>query len=372
MLGGKGTRSTGDRDVQWRPTHFAITHRRTRAGHPFAAGVLLGLLLLLGLCVREGSAEPSKLILALGDDSYIPADAVNASTGAAVKTELGNRELVEFAVVILSNIAYDVVPRAVRERLPEFLQHGGSLLITGGPNAFGSGGYQSIASLIPFEIRGRTDWVAAPFKAVIPLQPNHPILSGVTFRTVGTFNDLNPKRSGAVEIAHYAGGATFDESGKIVSSRFPSPLIAEQRVGQGTVLGVAFDIGREIRSGWSDGTHFVQNALTYLTARSPLKPRTTADLLQAFLRWQESCDEELRRGRTGGAVWRGAAADCRRQLAERRYPHMDLVDLWLQERLKIAEQVDNGELSAPEGGLRIKALNTRITTVIEQREKSGR
>ena len=217
--------------------------------------IVIGVLLGVGLWLYSATAEPPKLVLALGDGSYVPAEAV---MGAQVANELGDRDLMEFAVVILSNIPYNQLPGAVQERLTEFLDQGGSLLITGGPNAYGSGGYQPMAAFVPFEIRARDDWHSVPFKEVIPIQPDHPILRGVTFRTVGSFNDLNPK-AGAVEIAQYAGGGTG----------FPSPLIAELRVGQGTVVGVALDLGRELQNGWRDGNRFVQNLLTYLVTRSP-------------------------------------------------------------------------------------------------------
>ncbi len=217
--------------------------------------MLMGVLLGVSLWWCSAAAEPTKLVLALGDNSYVPTEAV---MGAQVANELGDRDLMEFAVVILSNIPYNQLPGAVQERLTEFLDQGGSLLITGGPNAYGSGGYQPMAAFVPFEIRTRDDWRSVPFKEVIPIQPDHPILRGVTFRTVGSFNDLNPK-AGAVEIAQYAGGGTG----------FPSPLIAEQRVGQGTVVGVALDLGRELQNGWRDGNRFVQNLLTYLVTRSP-------------------------------------------------------------------------------------------------------
>ena len=217
--------------------------------------IVIGVLLGVGLWLYSATAEPTKLVLALGDGSYVPAEAV---TGAQVANELGDRDLVEFAVVILSNIPYNQLPGAVQEHLTEFLDQGGSLLITGGPNAYGSGGYQAMAALVPFEMRATHDWRSHPFKQVIPIQPGHPILRGVIFRTVGSFNDLNPK-AGAVEIAQYAGGGTG----------FPSPLIAELRVGQGTVVGVALDLGRELQNGWRDGNRFVQNLLTYLVTRSP-------------------------------------------------------------------------------------------------------
>ena len=237
--------------------------------------VLTGLLLGLILFLRPVGAESAKLILVLGDDSYLPAEAVKAWTGAEVKKELEEHELLEFAMVILSNIPYGGLPGAVQERLAEFISRGGSLLITGGPNSYGSGGYQAVASLIPFVIRGEQDWVAAPFRNILPLQPQHPIFEGVTFRTVGNFNDLNPKKPGATELAHYVGAG----------GKYPSPLIAEQRVGQGTVVGVAFDLGLELRNGW-DGTRFLQNVLTYLVERSPLKPRTKESSVQRFSRWQ--------------------------------------------------------------------------------------
>jgi len=315
---------------------------------------LLGLLLGLLIFPRPGAAEPSKLILALGDDSYFSAEAVRAWTNAEVKNELGERDLLEFAVVILSNIPYAAVPTAVQERLPESVSEGGSLLITGGPSSFGSGGYQAIAPLVPFQFLGTDDWHAFPFKMVLPLQPNHPIVQGVTFRPTGTFNDLNPK-PGAKEIARYAGGRLY-----------PSPLINEQQVGQGTVVGVALDLSREV-NGWEDGNRFVQNLFVYLVNRSPLKPRTGEYLSQTFSRWQESCDRELRRALVGGYVWSTTATDCRRELAEDRFPYMDLADQWLMKRLEIARRVDEGELSTEAGNLELQKINLEIQTQIERR-----
>ncbi|MFQ5655929.1 MAG: hypothetical protein ACE5G5_00125 [Candidatus Methylomirabilales bacterium] len=228
--------------------------------------LLIGLLLGLGLWTNAGAAEPSKLILALGDLSYMSPDAVRAWTNAEARNELGDRELLEFAVVILSNVPYAAVPADVQERLPEFVSKGGSLLITGGPNSFGSGGYQAIAPLVPFEFRGTDDWHAFPFKAVFPLQKNHPFFQGVTFRVMGTFNDLNPK-PGATILAEYAGGRVATGA-----AFFQSPLINEQQVGQGIVIGVAFDLGREV-NGWIDGNRFVRNVIVYLVDRSPLTPK---------------------------------------------------------------------------------------------------
>ncbi len=334
--------------------------------------VLAGLFVCLVFLLGEAAAGPSKLILVLGDDSYIPAEAVQTLTGAQITRELGERDIIEFAVVIFSNIPYDLLSREAHEGLLEFLSRGGSLLITGGPNSYGTGGYQPIAPLLPMKIRGAQDWIAAPFKVVIPLQPEHPVLEGVTFRTIGAFNDLNPK-PGAVEIARYAGGGGRRRlpSGEKVGAKFPSPMIAEQHVGNGTVLAIAFDVGREILNGWAGGLRFVQNVLTYLVERSPLKPWTPQHISQAFLRWQEACDRSLRYSVVGGLYWEHTAADCRDKLAKDHYPHMDLIDLWLAERLAIAERVDRREFSAEEGGRHIHELNARILAEIQRRQEDS-
>lgn len=235
-----------------------------------AIRMLMVLVLGLSLTLRPGTAIASKLVLALGDASYLSPASVTAWTGADVELVLGEYEVDEFAVVILSNISYAAIPEPVRQSLSDFLGRGGSLLITGGPNGYGSGGYQPIADILPFQIYAEQDWRAHPFKAVIPLQPGHPILQGVTFRTVGNFNDLNPK-AGAVELGRYAGGRVV--GGFRGGAVFQSPLIAEQTAGSGTVVGIAFDLGQEVQSDWADGSLFLQNLLTYLVSRSPLEPQ---------------------------------------------------------------------------------------------------
>lgn len=223
----------------------------------------LGLALLMILVVAGPAAAaepPPKLVLSLGDTSYLSEDAV-AQAGAALRTELGEFGLDEYSLLILANVPLAAVPGEIREGLPDYLSKGGSLLLTGGPGAFGSGGYEAIASILPFGLRGGGDWRANPFKPVLLLEPGHPIFAGVTFPTVGAFNDLNP-RPGASELAQYPGGG-----------KFVSPLIAEAGVGSGAVVGVAFDLGAEIRGGWAAGSQFAQNLVKYLVDRSPLVPK---------------------------------------------------------------------------------------------------
>ena len=228
----------------------------------------LGLALLMVLVVAGPAAAAEhlpKLVLALGDTSYLREDVV-AEAGATLRTEVGEFGLDEYSLLVLANVPLAAVPSAVREGLPGFLSKGGSLLLTGGSGAFGSGGYEAIAPILPFGLRGGADWRANPFKPVLLLQPGHAIFAGVSFPTIGAFNDLNP-RPGASELAQYHGGGT------VSGAKFSSPLVAEAGFGPGSVVGVAFDLGAEIRGGWGMGPQFVRNLVKYLVDRSPLVPK---------------------------------------------------------------------------------------------------
>lgn len=225
----------------------------------------VALLVLLAPGPAAAAQHLPRLVLALGDTSYLSEEAV-AEAGAALRTGLGEYALEEYSLVVLANVPLAAVPGEVLEGLPDFLGKGGSLLLTGGPGAFGSGGYEAIAPFLPFRLRGGADWRASPFKPVLLLQASHPIFAGVTFQTIGAFNDLNP-HPGASELAQYQGGGT------VAGAKFSSPLIAEVRFGSGSVLAIAFDLGAEIRGGWGSGPQFARNLVRYLVERSPLQPK---------------------------------------------------------------------------------------------------
>jgi hypothetical protein len=211
--------------------------------------------LLLALPATAGAGSPR--VLALGSLGFLDAGA--ASVGAEVLQELREERLADVAVVLLANIQFRSLPGSVQQGLMEYVQGGGALWLTGGPQAFGSGGYQAVAGLLPFELRHASDWRAIPFRPPVALQPGHPILAGVQFGTIGAVNDMNP-RAGAVEILRAAGG------GSAGTGSYPYPLIAEIAVGAGRVLGVAFDPNE--LGGMPDRARFVDNALRYLLASS--------------------------------------------------------------------------------------------------------
>jgi len=218
--------------------------------------LVTGMALLLALTWLPAMAAQTsaRLILALGNTGFLDPQAIQAATGAAVKTEMGKLKLKDFSVLVLANVAFPALPAAVQQGLTQYVSNGGALLITGGPQSFGSGGYQAVASLIPFQIRSSDDW-----REPVPLQPGHPILTGVRFITIGSLNDMNP-RPDVTEILRAPGGART----------YPSPLIAEMSVGAGRVVGIAFD--PNTLAGMQDRDLFVRNTLGYLLSASRIGP----------------------------------------------------------------------------------------------------
>ncbi|MBI3781024.1 MAG: hypothetical protein HY278_08225, partial [candidate division NC10 bacterium] len=205
------------------------------------AGTILRLLLI---CPPDSSARTGPMILSLGDDSYLTWAEVESRSGAVVKRELGESPLTDFSLLVLSNISYASLPEAVRDGLQGYLSHGGSVLVTGGQQSYGSGGYAGteLADLLPLR-PSRDDFGYHPYGPTLLLQPGHPIFKGVEIPTMGFFNELE-LNGGAVEIAQYRKAfartiivdpgnpaRTVIEGG---GARLPMPLIAERSVGAGS------------------------------------------------------------------------------------------------------------------------------------------
>ena len=227
--------------------------------------LVAGLLLAIGWASIAAAGQPARTILVLGDAAYINDASVQQATGAAISRDPGT-PLQDVAVLVLANIALPSLPQPIRDGLVNYVSSGGAALITGGARSFGSGGYKTVAPLIPFEIRSDNDWRFIAFRPPVPLQPGHPILAGVSFITVGTINDMNP-RPDALEILQSAGGGRAVGPGQVGGGGgFLYPLIAEVSVGSGRVIGIAFDLNDF--AGMRDRDHFVQNTLTYLLATS--------------------------------------------------------------------------------------------------------
>ena len=236
-----------------RPLKIFFRGSSTQVG---LVATILGLS-LVGQC--DLWAQGNRVILSLGDDSYITWSEVEARTGAAVKGELGDLPLSEFSVLALSNVSYASLPEAVRDGLQEYLARGGSVLVTGGKHSYGSGGYAGteLGDLLPLR-PSRDDWLPHPFGPTLILQPGHPILKGIEIPTMAFFNELH-LNGGAVEIAQY-----------VKTRRLPWPLIAERSLGGGALLAIALDM--TLTGDWNDRDRFAQNCIEYLLQQSRIEP----------------------------------------------------------------------------------------------------
>jgi len=221
----------------------------------------LAVLLAFGLFSSLAGAQSPRMILALGNTGFLNPGDIQVATGAEVKQDMERFEPKHFAVIVLANVAYAALPAAVQQGLEQYVNGGGTVLITGGAQSFGSGGYQVVASILPFQIRSTNDWRFTAFRSPVLIQPSHPILVGLSFSPIGTLNDLNP-RGDAAEILQSAGGG-------VAGPRYP--LIAEVASGAGRVLGVAFDLNEF--GGMPDRGLFVRNAIAYLLGASRIQAR---------------------------------------------------------------------------------------------------
>lgn len=228
--------------------------------------VLAGVLWALSAPSLIAAAESPRMILALGNTGFLDAAGIQAATGAVVRMDPEQYQLKDFAVVVLANVAFTTLPGVVQQGLAQYVNDGGAVLITGGASSFGSGGYQAVASILPFEIRSTSDWRFSPFRPPVPLQPGHPILAGVTFIPVGNLNDMNP-RPDATEILQAAGGGSAARRiGGSGGGSFPYPLIAELSSGAGRVIGIAFDLNEF--AAMPDRNLLVRNTMAFLLAAS--------------------------------------------------------------------------------------------------------
>ena len=228
---------------------------------------VIGLLLAIGWAPIAQSGQSSRAILVLGNAAFVNDASVQQATGAVVSRDPG-MPLQDVAVLVLANAPFSSLPQPIQDGLVDYVDGGGAVLITGGAHSFGSGGYKAVAPIVPFEIRSDNDWRFIAFRPPIPLQPGHPIISGVTFITIGTVNDMNP-RPGALEILQSAGGGSAGlraGGGVTGGGSYLYPLIAEVAAGSGRVVGIAFDLND--LAGMRDRDLFVQNTLTYLLATS--------------------------------------------------------------------------------------------------------
>ena len=259
-----------------------------------------------------GAPPPSqRVILSFGNDQFIPKAAAESLTGARFQSDFsGLRYLDDASVIVLADIAYAQLPAILQASLADWVNLGGSLLVTGGNNAFGFGGYAGtpLGNILPLR-PGPTDSTGHGFSATYVLNPSHPLFSGVTAATMANFNETSVTGDATPLLEYrgaskggFAGGgmtgsgrafgqggagipggigqggvpntniATINTQGGIQGGgRASFPLAAERRQGKGTVLAIALDMNAT--GEWRDRETFAVNVIRYLLDQSQLPNR---------------------------------------------------------------------------------------------------
>ena len=279
--------------------------------------VVVAFLCLPGLAASaQVPAQPprgsERVILSLGNDGFVPKAAIQATTDARFQSDLaGLRFLDEVSVIVLADIPFAGLPAVLQSSLVKWVELGGSLLVTGGNNSFGLGGYAEtpLGGILPLVPRG-ADRLGHGFSPTFVLQPNHPIFAGVTTTTMANFNETM-LAGDATLLLEYRGAskggvagsgmtgsgkgfgllgapgigvpggvgqggipntviATINTEGGIQGGgRAILPLVAERRQGQGLVVAIALDMNAA--GEWQDRDRLMANTIRYLLEQSKLR-----------------------------------------------------------------------------------------------------
>ena len=183
----------------------------------------------------------ARIILSLGNDQFIPKAAIEGTTGARFQSDFaGLRFLDEVSVIVLADIGFAQLPPLLQSSLVRWVELGGSLLVTGGDNSFGLGGYagSSLAPLFPL-VPNPSDRTNHSFSPTYILNQSHPIFGGVTTSTMAIFNETALAGDAAL-LLEYRGvskggfaGAGMTGSGKTFVTTI-NPVTKQAQVTFGT------------------------------------------------------------------------------------------------------------------------------------------
>jgi len=189
----------------------------------FALGVVGGVWPGPGPAAGQSLAQRTeRIILSLGNDQFIPKAAIEATTDARFQSDLrGLRFLDEVSVIVLADLPYDRLPAPLQANLAAWVELGGSLLVTGGNNSFGLGGYGEtpLGEISPLRpIKG--DKTGHSFSPVFVLSEGHPLFAGVTTAPMAFFNETTLVGDGRLLLEYRgAGKAGFTGAGMTGSGR---------------------------------------------------------------------------------------------------------------------------------------------------------
>ena len=171
-------------------------------------------------------------------------------------------ELFQYNAVVLSDVNYKAIGETGVEMLCDYVEQGGSLLVTGGPYAFGNGEFEGTRLLeaLPVQLSGPFDLHWAGKGRSWPLTPAaapHPLLAGVSF-------DPGPRVFWRHFVAPKAGAEVVLEAGD-------QPAVVLGRCGRGKVAVLTLSPTGEANPGevewwaWGGWPQLVKNLFTWLS-----------------------------------------------------------------------------------------------------------
>ncbi|MDD5655712.1 MAG: glutamine amidotransferase [Elusimicrobia bacterium] len=193
--------------------------------------------------------------------------------------EIFVRTLAQFDLFILENFsaARFRLPASYLAALKSFVSAGGALLVIGGENAFGQGGYRGspLEDILPVALSNRQpDFVPGPFRAK-PAAPSHPLV-----QLYDTPEESRLAWGALPELDGYARFASVRPGASVLAvhpearadSGEPLPIFAVREYGRGKVMLVSSDSTWRWRLGaaldWRAGSfygRFWTRAVQYLT-----------------------------------------------------------------------------------------------------------
>jgi len=225
--------------------------------------------------------------------------------------ELSDEQLARFKIVILGDLEAEALAAPRARTLLKFVENGGSLVLLGGPAAWGPNGYAAteLRQLLPVQ----RDAVRPPEQGTFAVRLTaegmvHPVLAAAT----GTWDRLPP-------VLSVFGGATLATGASALlaaeAAGQTAPLLVVQRYGEGKVAAVLTDSlwrwqldpgpGRPYAVLWNQLLHWLS---PYESEVAPYEIELTTASEQAFL--GEALALEARISGAGGAAPEPTATVC--------------------------------------------------------------
>ena len=160
---------------------------------------------------------------------------VNLDDRGGQQLDLSPHGLANNAVIILGDLAPDALPPEDWRNLRDFVDHGGGLVMLGGPNSFASAqfGKTAVADLLP--VRGPIDFREGNFGVDITDEGLHSPVFGPVFAQVKNFPPLL-----TCDVADAAAPNAEVLMQAVVAGQ-KHPLVASMRFGKGRVVAVLSD-----------------------------------------------------------------------------------------------------------------------------------